>query len=279
MAQVSRAIKRTILQLSPAPLRESLLAHFPNLRKAAPEGRQFVFQHYLEDISVNVDTRYKVERIMWSGVYEPPLYRFLRSRETAGWTCLDIGANVGAISLMLAKLCGSGASIYSFEPGPPNLARLRSNLALNPALSSRVEVIPSGMGASPAELWWAEEPGNPGNALVSDHGTHRIPISTVDDFIRDRNITRIDFIKIDVEGMELDVMRGGRNTLTTLRPILYFETLPRYVKSGTAPTYADMESFLVTECRYQLFKIGPSGDLLPANPRSPASYTVAIPNT
>jgi FkbM family methyltransferase len=277
MAQVSRAVKRTILQLSPAPLRESLLARFPNLRKAAPEGRQFVFANYLGDISVNVDTRYKVERIMWSGTYEPPLYRFLQSRGIAGWSCLDIGANVGAISLMLAKLCGPGAKIYSFEPGPPNLARLRSNLALNPGLSSRVEIIPSGMGAQPSELWWAEEPGNPGNALVSDHGTDRIPITTVDDFVRDRHIQRIDFMKIDVEGMELDVMRGGRDTLNSLRPILYFETLPRYVKSGTAPTYADMESFLVAECRYQLFKIGPSGELLPANPRRPASYTVAMP--
>ena len=72
MAQLSRAIKRAFLQACPPRLRSELLNSCPNLRKAAPEGLCFVYPDYYSGIAVNIDTRYKVERIMWSGRYEPP---------------------------------------------------------------------------------------------------------------------------------------------------------------------------------------------------------------
>lgn len=206
MAQVNRAIKRTFLQLLPSAASASLLRMFPNLRKAAPPGKSFVFENYCGDIKVNVDTRYRAERTMWSGIYEPLLTRYLTTLDLSGWTCLDIGANVGAISLLLAKLCGPEGRIFAFEPGPPNVARLRNNLALNPQLAARTEVVAQGLGQIPGELWWAEESGNPGNAVLGQQGSDRIPINTIDNFVRDRRIEAVDFIKIDVEGMELSLI-------------------------------------------------------------------------
>jgi FkbM family methyltransferase len=237
---------------------------------------QFVFPHYLGDVSVNIDTRFKVERIMWTGVYEAPLIRLLQSIDTNGWTCFDVGANVGAITLALAKLVSSRGRVYSFEPGPPNLARLRANLDLNPALANRVEVIEAGVGRTPGELFWAEEEGNPGNALVGGEGSHKIEIITLDEFARRRGLPALEFVKIDVEGMELDVMHGAAETLRRFHPMLYFETLPRYTDTGAGATFADMHDFLVKELGYTLHRIDSNGRLQPQDAGRHGGYTVAM---
>jgi FkbM family methyltransferase len=276
MAQINRAVKTALLLLCPAELRRRLLEAKPNLRKAAPAGMQFQFDRYLGDISVHIDTRYKVERIMWSGEYEPPLMRFLRMHNTAGWTCLDVGANVGAVALALAKYVGAGGKVYAFEPGPPNQQRLRRNLALNSVLAARVEVLECGVGERPGELWWAEEAGNPGNALLSEKGTHEIPVITLDDFLRERPLDRVDFVKIDVEGMELQVMHGSRELLRAFHPTLYFETLPRYVNSMRGATIAEFRNLLEGELGYELFRLSGAGEPRPLQGNGHSGYTLAV---
>jgi FkbM family methyltransferase len=237
---------------------------------------RFVFPNYLGNVPVNIDTRFKVERIMWTGVYEAPLIRLLQSLKTAGWTCFDVGANVGAITLALAKFVGATGKVYAFEPGPPNLARLRANLALNGALAARVEVTDAGVGCTPGELFWAEEQGNPGNALVGEHGSHRIKIIALDDFVREHAVSKLDFVKIDVEGMEFEVMQGAAETLRRFRPMLYFETLPRYTDTGAGASFAEMHGFLVTELGYALQRIDSQGRLHPQDTKHHGGYTVAI---
>ncbi len=276
MAQVSRALKKGLLLLCPERLRLSLLQARPNLRKAAPGGMKLRFHHYLGDLSVDIDTTYKVERIMWTGEYEPPLIHFLQMHQTAGWTCFDVGANVGAVALALAKYCGTEGKVYAFEPGPPNLLRLRHNFALNPGLLTRTRILPAGVGQAPSELWWAEEKGNPGNALLSGAGTHSIQVITLDDFVREQGIDRVDFIKIDVEGMELQVMRGADKLLREFHPALYFETLSRYVETQKGAAFADFKKLLVDELGYRLHRLSPAGELIPLSGSGHAGYTVAV---
>jgi FkbM family methyltransferase len=276
MAQVSRAVKRGFLLLCPPSLRFRLLQSWPNLRKAAPDGMKFLFPYYLGDISANIDTIYKVERIMWTGEYEPPLIHFLQTHNTDGWNCCDVGANVGAVALALAKYVGSTGRVFAFEPGPPNLLRLQSNFRLNPGLLGRTEIFGCGIADKPGELWWAEEPGNPGNALLSDKGTHKIPVTTLDTFLRERQLDRVDFLKIDVEGMELLVMRGATELLRRFHPAMYFETLPRYVNTPTGAAFDDIEKLLVGEFGYSLYRLSNSGQLLPIAGNRHSGYTVAI---
>ena len=276
MAQVSRALKTAFLRLCPESLRRRLLRSRPNLRKAAPAGMQFQFPSYLGDIPVHIDTTYKAERIMWTGEYEPPLIRFLQSHHTEGWTCLDVGANVGAVALALAKFAGPTGRVYAFEPGPPNQQRFRNNFALNPNLLARTELLTSGVSDQPGELWWAEEPGNPGNALLSNKGSHKIPVITLDAFLGERQLQQVDFLKIDVEGMEWQVMRGARKLLSAFHPAMYFESLPRYAKSAQGATFADIEKLLVGEMGYVLYRLGNAGQLSPLAGGRPGGYTIAV---
>lgn len=277
MAQVSRAIKTTILRACPLSLRDALLQKYPNLRKAAPPGQSFVFSRYHSDIKVNIDTRFKVERIMWSGIYERPLIRYLDSLNMLDWTCIDVGANVGAVALVLAKKVGNAGKIFAFEPGGPNLQRLHSNFALNPGLAAVTEIVPNGVGSSRTELWWSEEEGNPGNASLGASGLHSVPVTTVDDFVRGRNIARLDFMKVDVEGMELDVFQGARESLLKFRPILYYETLSRYSDAQGGSNFNKLDSFLAGECGYTLHEIDRNGRLRPARGSGGSDYTVGVP--
>jgi len=276
MAQVSRAIRKSLLLLCPRRLRTHLLHTRPNLRKAAPSGMKFVYFHYLSDLAVNIDTTYKVERIMWTGVYEQPLIRLLEKNETAGWSCFDVGANVGAIALALAKFIGIEGKVYAFEPGLPNLLRLKSNFKLNPELLERVEIVPVGVGATAQKLWWSEERGNPGNALLSNRGTQRARVVPLDEFVLEHAIDRVDFIKVDVEGMELEVMRGAVGLLRRWHPILYFETLGRYLGSSRGACFSDFQKLLVGEFGYQLFRLSAAGDTIPLMDGGHDGYTVAI---
>jgi hypothetical protein len=86
----------------------------------------------------------------------------------------------------------------------------------------------------------------------------------------------VDFVKIDVEGMELQVMRGAEQLLRSFRPILYFETLARFVKSLNGTPFAAIRSFLVEELGYELYRLGDGGEIKHLKGGHPGGYTLAI---
>ena len=277
MAQTARAIKRGLLYLLPSKLRQGTVNRWPNLRKSMPEGLEFVYDRYLGDVRVNINTRFKVERIMWSDGFEPALIRLLERSARSDWVTLDVGANVGAVTLALARFTSPGGIVHAFEPGPPNLQRLRANLALNPTLATCVTVHEAGVGETAGELRWQEEAGNPGNAMLGTDGSHTVPVITLDDFAARQRLTRLDFIKVDVEGMELSVFRGARQTLRRLRPVIYFETLSRFGDEHGSKNFAMIEQLLTGECEYRLHRLDRDGGLHPVNGSAFADYTVAVP--
>jgi len=277
MAQTARAIKRGFLCLLPAGLRRRTADRWPNLRKSMPEGLEFVYDRYIGDIRVNINTRFKVERIMWSDAFEPALIHLLQRTARPDWVALDVGANVGAVTLALARFTSPTGRVHAFEPGPPNLLRLRANLALNPALATAVTVHAAGVGDAPGELRWQEEAGNPGNAMLGTDGTHAVPVVTLDDFAAKHSLTRLDFIKVDVEGMELNVFRGAQQSLKKFRPVIYFETLSRFGDGHGSKNFAMIEQLLAGECGYKLHRLDSDGGLHPVSGSAFADYTVAVP--
>ena len=86
---------------------------------------------------------------MLSGEYDPETAHVMRTFVEPGDVCIDVGANVGAHVLLLAKLVAPTGRIYAFEPGPPIFERLKTNLALNPGLSG--VVTPERLGISDTE--------------------------------------------------------------------------------------------------------------------------------
>lgn len=274
MPQVSRAVRSLLLASLPAAVRRRILETRPNWRKAAPPGMRFVYREYLGDIHLHIDTRFLVERIAWTGSYETELQHHIRRTIRPGAIAFDVGANIGAVALGLARQVGDSGHVHAFEPAPPNRRRLEGNLTLNPTLAKRITLHPVGLGDRAATLHWHEEPGNPGNGWLrasSPDGTP-VPVRTLDEVTPALRLPRLDFIKIDVEGMEDAVLRGAVETLRRWKPALYFETLARFRDEGAG--HASIPGQL-RPLGYTFHRLRPDGTAVPLAHGEWASYTLA----
>jgi FkbM family methyltransferase len=129
---------------------------------------------------------------------------------------LDIGANIGSVTLPLAKLFNK-ASIYSIEPTNYAFKKLKENLSLNESLKNQVLINQLFISdkKNPKKVWssWNF------NKQKNKHSIHRGNLKLIkansrislDDFIRINKIKHVDFIKLDVDGYEFDVFRSGKN--------------------------------------------------------------------
>jgi FkbM family methyltransferase len=140
-----------------------------------------------------------------------------------GATALDVGANVGAYSILLGQWAGPSGKVFAFEPAPAPFEGLARHIALN-GLASTVEPIRSAVGAEVAtgkllvagtggESRLASiDPEPPGTRGPDGGATIDVPVTTIDAFCAERGLSP-DFIKVDVEGFELSVLQGARDTI------------------------------------------------------------------
>lgn len=145
----------------------------------------------------------------------------------------DVGANSGMMTLQFAKLVPLG-KVYSFEPTFYAFSKLKKNLELNPELAERIVAIQSFVSSSKSE-----EPSIKAYASWKVGGTikgvkHRvhggiakstdgIGAVSLDDFCKQNEIKRLDFIKIDTDGHELEVLKGAQKVISKFSPIIIFE--------------------------------------------------------
>lgn len=145
---------------------------------------------------------------------------------------LDIGANCGNFSLAFAQLVRSNnwdKQILAFEPNPRIFSRLGHNLNLNPSLKNVVQLVNKGIGER-ADILELQLPlRNTGaGSLVRNyehepHEKYRVEIVSIDDFLTDRDLLPVEFIKIDVENFEFYVLKGAEKTIDRYRPAIYME--------------------------------------------------------
>lgn len=124
---------------------------------------------------------------------------------------LDIGANIGTITVAMAKTV---KKVYAFEPIPDNLALLNENVRLNNL--TNVEVHPVALGSKFGKVSMETDSGESGGFSIRGEGD--IELVTLDSVH-----TAPTFMKIDVEGHELEVLKGGRKTIESHKPTIWFE--------------------------------------------------------
>jgi FkbM family methyltransferase len=275
MSRILRRLGRRMLRVAPAPLGSYLLRHYPRLAEDLPQGKDFLFSRYLERYRVTIDPTYPIERAMLANGYEPELLRFVAEHVPVGGYCLDVGANVGAIALALADRVGPAGRVYAFEPGPFLFERLVRNVRHNPSLRRILTPVNLGLSDRHTTLFWNEDQINRGNASLYQPTGTRVPVVPLDDFLADQPLPRLDFVKIDVEGMEYEVFRGGLETLRKHRPILYFETLRAFETFRGLPLFSRIEE-LLTGIGYVLYKPGGAGELVPTTSADLGPNTVAL---
>lgn len=137
----------------------------------------------------------------------------IRENVKPGDVCFDIGANIGYITLLLAKLAGRGGKVYAIEPTPKNLEVLRKNIELNDyqdIVETEWLAISDHNGASE---FYLSERSNLGALLESKNSSGRkitVPVASVDSYLKGKRLP--DFYKMDVEGCEVNILNGMAET-------------------------------------------------------------------
>jgi FkbM family methyltransferase len=184
-----------------------------------------------------------VQLALYLGVYERSTTRALARLASPDAVVVDVGANIGAQALPLASRLGTKGRVIAVEPADAAMVRLRKNCALNPALSARMTLVHRALvapGDTAAKTYFARWP------LAHAVGAHPVHQgapepssatgSTLDGLIDELGLTRVDLIKLDVDGNELPVLRGATATLARHQPIVLFELCPYLLEErGEAP--------------------------------------------
>jgi FkbM family methyltransferase len=137
----------------------------------------------------------------------------------AGDVVIDGGGCWGETAIGFASAVGAAGRVYSFEFVPGNLEVFRANLSLCGELGGRVEIVEKALAdQSCVALRYADC--GPASALTHGAGSGGVRTLTIDDFVHDRGLDRVDFIKMDIEGAEAAALQGARQTLKRFKPKL-----------------------------------------------------------
>lgn len=191
---------------------------------------------WLYDTRVRLHPGNEMLRALYiSGCYEPNSMILLSKTLSAGDVFIDVGANIGLFSILASRLVGTKGTVFAIEPSSREAARLRDNIALNGMQNINAVLLALTDAPGQIELSIADDKHGGHNTLspifmynsVERIGVENVPGDTFDNFVNKNNIDRVRLIKIDVEGAELKVIRGARNTLAKSHPILLLEALPK----------------------------------------------------
>ena len=171
----------------------------------------------------------KLEKDLWLGTYEPALLEAIQHWVEPGMITYDVGANIGYVSLALARAVGPKGQVVAFEPLPDNVSRLHSNIELNPE-GSRVRVVEAAVGDRTGDTQFLIHRSGAMGKMKASKGRAeayqdeiRVQVIAVDDWIEDQDEPIPGLIKIDVEGGEALVLAGLERTLKKARPMILVE--------------------------------------------------------
>lgn len=181
------------------------------------------------------------------GTYELPVQQALATYLGSGDTFYDIGANIGFFTVIAAKLVGASGRVYAFEPVPENAACIRRNVQLN--RFSNITVFEKAVSSSTGEgeLLLTQHPG--GNALSTAYrppdmkGSMTVELVSIDDLVGQQILAPPTFVKIDVEGAELDVLQGMSKTIQEFKPVILYEA-DDADKDALKQKSQDLETFI-----------------------------------
>jgi FkbM family methyltransferase len=195
---------------------------------------------------------------------EKPSYHSILSEIKKATVILDIGGNIGTSALYFASI-NPTARILSFEPHPDTFNKAVENIELNSF--QNIELINLGLGTQQASLKLYEvDKYNPGmNRILSEEADFPykiIEVDILDDILLKKEIKKVDFIKIDVEGYEFSVLSGAKETLKS-KPFLFIEVNDTSLKENKSSAKEIIE--LLITAGYTTFYRADNGEAISSN--------------
>jgi FkbM family methyltransferase len=218
------------------PILENLLVS--RLEKGSKFWRKFIPPLYFyqqgsfrearrDDINLCLDISHLLDHSVYFHKLNEPAWNTLFSYIQKDFIVLDIGANIGFLTLNFAKRCPEGY-VFSFEPDTENFAALENNILQNDF--ENIRIFKNALGAkSESALLYKLYANNPGaNRILSEkpsppYQVENVEVLVLDDVFEQIALPRVDVMKIDVEGFEVFVLTGSRKIIEKWKPVLFVE--------------------------------------------------------
>jgi FkbM family methyltransferase len=178
--------------------------------------------------------------ILKTGEWQPEIWDSIATALPEGGVFYDVGAHIGYFSMKAALRAGPAGRVVSFEPNPETVALLRDNARANHFDNVVVEPIACTEREETLTLYAAGEANTGASSLSADNATiqrgqtpkpYSVRGRPIDDVTNELKLTRVDVIKIDVEGAEGLVLRGALETLKRFHPKVMMEVVARQLAS------------------------------------------------
>lgn len=238
MKRLLRILKRLIFRTKPKIIElnmNSAFSHFLEMSQKGDikaitftEGKSTITlvdnrKFYFDPLTENASKLFSIPII---GTFEKKESEFLKKLIKSGDTCLDVGANFGYYSTLMSQSVGPRGKVFAFEPLPHTLEILKNNIILNEIENILVNSNALDETAGEKTLYLADI-GISGSFKLHKYSKSFKEFTctsiTLDSFVIKNAIKSIDFIKADIEGAELAMIKGAKNTIITHQPILQLE--------------------------------------------------------
>lgn len=243
------------------------------LRKLLPRSRAYHRENFEFQVSDKLKilinrSDYTQWRLFSGGLsVNREIFRYLTVREDQ-FFMLDIGANIGGFTILMAQEVKTEKfHVHLFEPNPKVFSTLKENIsrlrASNPEVHASTAQL--ALGEKEAVLPLKVDDDHSGLATLgvpeSFGSTVDVKVLSLDSYIMDKKIPRVDFIKMDVESFEPAVLAGARNTMREFRPVLYMEYGIDWFTNFTEEQIRDLLTFFHA-LGYCFYREARSGELI-----------------
>lgn len=217
-------------------------------RKLKQFSVPLMYDFTLDDVSFKIkldpQNGFVDQEIFWKGVYEEDILNLFKNNIHEGDVVLDIGANIGEHTLYASQLVGTTGKVYSFEPNTRLADQVRESLKANNSTNTTVYSFGLGDAKNAKELFVNKN--NIGGSSLIDQGRGdphvTVQIEVGDDVLVD--VSKVDFIKIDIEGYEYNALKGLTKIIEKYKPAVILEYSPElYAQNGTQDGMNILEFF------------------------------------
>ncbi len=219
-----------------------------------------VIMKWMDGLCLRIYPKNEVFRSLFvKGIYDPNLVVVINALLPAKGVFLDIGSNMGYCSLLMSKAVGEDGRVFAIEPSERDFLRLVDNVNLNRLSNVNVYRLAVSDKIGKVNISIAPEERSALNTLgtsFSNKGiekvqTEEVDSTTLDMFVEEEELDRIDVIKMDIEGSELKALNGARNTIEQHRPALIVGINENSLKASNA-SLEEVEKTLKS-LRYKMY--------------------------
>jgi FkbM family methyltransferase len=206
--------------------------------------------------------------LLW-GCFENAELRFVEKFLAPGMCVLDVGAHHGLYTLLASKRVGNDGKVIAFEPSPRERRLLARNLHLNSSSNTLIEPFALGNKPSKAKLYLVQGGEDGCNSLrppavSASTQTEIVDVDSLDRYLEKAGIDKVDFVKLDVEGAEREVLLGAQGLLAAssrARPVILAEVQDLRTEPWGYPAQEILQ--ILDHAGYDWFRILDDGGLAP----------------